>query len=94
MNNRPALSPAPGRAPGRASAQRLPSYFISHGGGPWPWMAEMHGAMAPLAAVAVGGCRLGATLASGMKAFGAGERLRAPNASPTYQPYRPPEARM
>ena len=54
MNSRPAPSPAsgpaPSRAPGRASAQRLPSYFISHGGGPWPWMAEMHGAMAPLAA--------------------------------------------
>ena len=31
-------------------APRLPSYFISHGGGPWPWLAEMKDAMAPLAA--------------------------------------------
>lgn len=31
-------------------AQRLPTYFISHGGGPWPWMPEMREAMAPLAA--------------------------------------------
>jgi aromatic ring-opening dioxygenase catalytic subunit (LigB family) len=29
---------------------RLPTYFISHGGGPWPWMPEMAAAMAPLAA--------------------------------------------
>jgi aromatic ring-opening dioxygenase catalytic subunit (LigB family) len=29
---------------------RLPTYFISHGGGPWPWLPEMHDAMAPLAA--------------------------------------------
>jgi aromatic ring-opening dioxygenase catalytic subunit (LigB family) len=31
-------------------AYRLPAYFISHGGGPWPWLAEMREAMAPLAA--------------------------------------------
>lgn len=30
-------------------ALRLPTYFISHGGGPWPWMPEMRQAMAPLA---------------------------------------------
>ncbi len=29
---------------------RLPTYFISHGGGPWPYMREMDQAMAPLAA--------------------------------------------
>ncbi len=29
---------------------RLPTYFISHGGGPWPYMPEMRAAMAPLAA--------------------------------------------
>ncbi|RVU46296.1 DODA-type extradiol aromatic ring-opening family dioxygenase [Rubrivivax rivuli] len=29
---------------------RLPTYFISHGGGPWPWMAEMAEPMATLAA--------------------------------------------
>ena len=29
-------------------ALRLPTYFISHGGGPWPWMPEMRAAMAPL----------------------------------------------
>ncbi len=29
---------------------RLPSYFISHGGGPWPWMAEMAAPMEALAA--------------------------------------------
>jgi aromatic ring-opening dioxygenase catalytic subunit (LigB family) len=23
---------------------RLPSYFVSHGGGPWPWMKEQYGA--------------------------------------------------
>ena len=28
---------------------RLPSYFISHGGGPWPWMPEMREPMAALA---------------------------------------------
>lgn len=28
----------------------LPTYFISHGGGPWPWMDEMRTPMAPLAA--------------------------------------------
>lgn len=28
---------------------RLPSYFISHGGGPWPYMPEMRDMMAPLA---------------------------------------------
>jgi aromatic ring-opening dioxygenase catalytic subunit (LigB family) len=22
---------------------RLPTYFVSHGGGPWPWMKEQHG---------------------------------------------------
>jgi aromatic ring-opening dioxygenase catalytic subunit (LigB family) len=31
-------------------APRLPSYFISHGGGPWPWMPEMAEPMAGLAA--------------------------------------------
>ena len=25
------------------SADRLPTYFISHGGGPWPWMKEQMG---------------------------------------------------
>jgi aromatic ring-opening dioxygenase catalytic subunit (LigB family) len=30
-------------------SQRLPTYFISHGGGPWPWMPEMAVAMQPLA---------------------------------------------
>ena len=22
---------------------RLPTYFVSHGGGPWPWMREQYG---------------------------------------------------
>jgi len=35
-------------------ALRLPTYFISHGGGPWPWMPEMREAMAPLAAALQG----------------------------------------
>lgn len=30
-------------------SQRLPTYFISHGGGPWPYMPEMADAMQPLA---------------------------------------------
>ena len=30
-------------------SQRLPTYFISHGGGPWPWMPEMAPAMQALA---------------------------------------------
>lgn len=31
--------------------RRLPTYFISHGGGPWPWMADqMQGTYGPLAA--------------------------------------------
>lgn len=32
------------------SGSRLPVYFISHGGGPWPWMPEMHDYYAQLAA--------------------------------------------
>ena len=31
-------APEPSRAPAR-----LPTYFISHGGGPWPWMPEERG---------------------------------------------------
>lgn len=27
---------------------RMPTYFISHGGGPWPWMPEMAKALDPL----------------------------------------------
>ncbi|KAA0917569.1 dioxygenase family protein [Aquicoccus porphyridii] len=27
---------------------RMPTYFISHGGGPWPWIPEMREAFAPL----------------------------------------------
>ncbi|NIZ15401.1 dioxygenase [Phaeobacter sp. HF9A] len=27
---------------------RMPSYFISHGGGPWPWIADMRQTFAPL----------------------------------------------
>ena len=23
---------------------RLPTYYVSHGGGPWPWMREQNGA--------------------------------------------------
>lgn len=42
------MNPHDARSPFRQS--RLPSYFISHGGGPWPWMDEMREAMAPLAA--------------------------------------------
>ena len=33
-----------------AANGRLPTYFISHGGGPWPWMPEMRAPMAALAA--------------------------------------------
>ncbi|CUH68207.1 LigB family dioxygenase [Thalassovita gelatinovora] len=29
---------------------RLPSYFISHGGGPWPWIPQMAAELEPLAA--------------------------------------------
>lgn len=25
------------------SSTRLPTYFLSHGGGPWPWMREQTG---------------------------------------------------
>jgi aromatic ring-opening dioxygenase catalytic subunit (LigB family) len=28
--------------------QKLPTYFISHGGGPWPWLADMRKMMATL----------------------------------------------
>ncbi len=28
---------------------RLPAYFISHGGGPWPWMEEARASYAGLA---------------------------------------------
>ena len=31
-------------------SERLPTYFISHGGGPWPWMDEMAPAMQVLRA--------------------------------------------
>ena len=27
---------------------KFPTYFISHGGGPWPWLPDMRKAMAPL----------------------------------------------
>jgi len=30
--------------------QRLPTYFISHGGGPWPWLPDMRKMLAPLEA--------------------------------------------
>ncbi|PSL19094.1 DODA-type extradiol aromatic ring-opening family dioxygenase [Shimia abyssi] len=30
-------------------SDRLPTYFISHGGGPWPWVPEMAAEFAPLA---------------------------------------------
>ena len=33
-----------------AGPGRLPTYFISHGGGPWPWMDEMRAPMAALTA--------------------------------------------
>ena len=29
-------------------SNRLPTYFISHGGGPWPWIPEMRQKLAPL----------------------------------------------
>lgn len=29
-------------------SERLPTYFISHGGGPWPWMADMRQMLASL----------------------------------------------
>ncbi|MEP2532977.1 class III extradiol ring-cleavage dioxygenase [Shimia sp.] len=32
-----------------AMATRMPTYFISHGGGPWPWIPEMAAEFAPLA---------------------------------------------
>jgi aromatic ring-opening dioxygenase catalytic subunit (LigB family) len=28
---------------GAAMTQRLPTYFVSHGGGPWPWMKDQSG---------------------------------------------------
>ncbi len=30
------------------SATRMPAYFISHGGGPWPWIADWRAQFAPL----------------------------------------------
>ena len=42
------VSTTPPTAPGGQG--RLPTYFISHGGGPWPWMAEMRAPMAALTA--------------------------------------------
>ena len=42
-------SPTPAQTGAAAApAGRLPTYFISHGGGPWPWMPEMRGPMAKL----------------------------------------------
>jgi aromatic ring-opening dioxygenase catalytic subunit (LigB family) len=29
---------------GAIMSARLPTYFVSHGGGPWPWMKEQYGA--------------------------------------------------
>ncbi len=37
-------------APAVANTTRMPVYFISHGGGPWPWMPQAAGAYANLAA--------------------------------------------
>ena len=31
------------------SASKLPTYFISHGGGPWPWMDDRRQSMKALA---------------------------------------------
>ena len=31
-------------------SEHLPTYFISHGGGPWPWLPDMRTAFAPLEA--------------------------------------------
>lgn len=33
-----------------STPHRLPSYFISHGGGPWPWMPEFRSSLASLEA--------------------------------------------
>lgn len=33
---------------------RMPTYFISHGGGPWPWMPEMRHSMQTLEAALAG----------------------------------------
>jgi aromatic ring-opening dioxygenase catalytic subunit (LigB family) len=30
-------------AEGAAMSTRLPTYFVSHGGGPWPWMKDQYG---------------------------------------------------
>ncbi len=41
---------------------KLPTYFISHGGGPWPWLPEMRAGMAPLEkALAAMPAEIGAT---------------------------------
>ena len=37
-------------APATTNTQRMPVYFISHGGGPWPWMPQAASAYANLAA--------------------------------------------
>ena len=37
-------------APAVSSTSRMPVYFISHGGGPWPWMPQAASAYANLAA--------------------------------------------
>ena len=37
-------------APGVTNTERMPVYFISHGGGPWPWMPQSAAAYANLAA--------------------------------------------
>ncbi len=37
-------------APAVSSTARMPVYFISHGGGPWPWMPQAASAYANLAA--------------------------------------------
>lgn len=40
---RAAAATAPPPGPATAPGGRLPTYFISHGGGPWPWMREQTG---------------------------------------------------
>lgn len=37
-------------APAASSIERMPVYYLSHGGGPWPWMPQMAGQYAQLAA--------------------------------------------
>ncbi|MFC3117464.1 hypothetical protein ACFOHS_00730 [Jhaorihella thermophila] len=56
---------------------RLPTYFISHGGGPWPWLPQLRAQLAELETALAAMARENPRAAGGPFGFGAlGNRRR------------------